>query len=96
MTLIDKLTKCLDNDEYVIGVLFDFSKAFDTVYHAILLQKLSAYGVRGNALLWFEIYLKDRRQFVAYNGVSSDIKILQCGVPQGSILGPLLFLFFIF
>ena len=88
MTLMDKLTKYLDYDEYVIGFFLDFSKDFDTVDHAILLQKLSAYGVRGNGLSWFESYLKDRRQFVTYNGVSSDI----CGVPQGSILGALLFL----
>ena len=89
MTLMDKLTKCLDNDEYIIGVFLDFSKAVD---HVILLKKLSVYGVRGNALSWFESYLKNRRQFVIYNGVLSDTKILQCGVPQGSILGPLLFL----
>ena len=95
MTLMDKLTKCLDNDEYIIGVFLDFSKAFDTVDHVILLQKLSVYGVRGNALSWFESYLKNRQQFVTYNGVLSDTKILQCGVPQGSILGPLLFLIYI-
>ena len=87
-----KLTKCLDDDEYVIGVFLDFSKAFDTVDHTILLQKLSVYGIRGNALSWFESYLKDRRQFVIYNGVLSETKILQCEVPQGSIFGPLLFL----
>ena len=57
--------------------------------HVILLKKLSVYGVRGNALSWFESYLKNRRQFLTYNGVSSDTKILQCGVPQGSIIGPL-------
>ena len=95
MTLMDKLTKCLDNDEYIIGVFLDISKAFDTVDHVILLQKLSVYGVRGNALSLFESYLKNRRQFVTYNGVLSDTKILQCGVPQGSILGPLLFLIYI-
>ena len=95
MTLMDKLTKCLDNDEYVIGVFLDFSKAFDTLDHTILLQKLSVYGIRGNALSWFESYLKDRRQFVTYNGVWSETKILQCGVPQSSILGPLLFLIYI-
>ena len=76
MTLMDKLTKCLDNDEYIIGVFLGFSKAFYTVDHVILLQKLSVYGVRGNALSWFESYLKNRWQFVTYNGVSSDTKIL--------------------
>ena len=95
MTLMNKLTKCLDNDEYIIGVFLDFSKAFDIVNHVILLQKLSVYGVKGNALSWLESYLKNRRQFLTYNGVSSDTKILHCGVPQGSILGPLLFLFYI-
>ena len=94
MTLMDKLTKCLDNDEYVIWVFLDFSKTFDTVDHTIVLQKLSAYGIRGNALSWFESYLKDRRQFVTYNSVLSETKISQCGVPQGSILGPLLFLIY--
>ena len=52
MTLMDKLTKCLDNDEYVIGVFLDFSKAFDTVDHTILLQKISVYGIRGNGYTW--------------------------------------------
>ena len=63
--------------------------------HVILLKKLSAYGVRGNALSWFESYLENRPQFLTYNGVSSDTKLLQCGVPQGSILGPPLFLIYI-
>ena len=96
MTLMDKFTKCLDNDEYMIGVFLDFSKAFDTVDHVILLEKLSVYGDRGIAFPWFESYLKNRRQFVTYNGVLSDSKVLQCGVPQGPILGPLLFFLFIY
>ena len=81
--------------EHVIGIFLDFSKAFDTVDHSILLRKLSHYGIRGNALDWFENYLSGRTQYVTYNGVSSQYKSISCGVPQGSILGPLLFLVYI-
>ena len=73
----------------------DFSKAFDTVDHNILLQKLSLYGIRGTALDWFQSYFTNRYQFVTYNGESSERKKVKCGVPQGSILGPLLFLIYI-
>ena len=73
----------------------DFSKAFDTVDHAILLQKMCHYETRGNALNWFTSYLSNRRQYVTYNGVVSAMKVINCGVPQGSILRPLLFLIYI-
>ena len=72
--------------------ILNFSKAFDTVNHCILLDKLFHYGVRGNALDWFESYLSNRCQYVTYNGVKSSIKDVSCGEPQGSILGPLSFL----
>ena len=88
------LTELLKNGEFVIGVFLDFSKAFDTVDHAILLSKLSHYGIRGSALQWFENYLSNQKQYVTYYGVSSPVNNITCGVPKGSILGPLLFLLY--
>ena len=92
---MDNLINCLDNGEYVIGIFLDFSKAFDTVDHNILLQKLFSYGIRGSALNWFQSYLTNRYQFVTHNGVSSEKKEVKDGVTQGSILRPLLFLIYI-
>ena len=70
-------------------------KAFDTVNHNILLQKLEHYGIRDNVLLWFKSYLTDRMQYVSVNGSDSETKSFTCGVPQGSVLGPILFLLYI-
>ena len=75
------------------AIFLDLAKAFDTVSHDILLQKLEAYGIRGNSLKLFESYLKDRYQFVKLNNEKSEVSLIEFGVPQGSILGPLLFLF---
>ena len=95
ITLVDKIIKNLENDEYSIGIFLDFSKAFDTVDHGILLNKLEFYGIRGTPLSWLHSYLSNRKQFTTYNGFTSSIKEINCGVPQGSILGPLLFLLYI-
>ena len=95
LELIDKLTEAADNKLTSIGVFIDLAKAFDTVNHKILLCKLEHYGIRGIPLSWFHSYLTNRKQFVVINKFSSDCAQITCGVPQGSILGPILFLLYI-
>ena len=93
--ITEKIKESIDSGKFGCGIFIDLKKAFDTVNHKILLQKLEHYGVRGTILKWFESYLSDRKQYVFYNGVSSEMKTITCGVPQGSVLGPLLFLLYI-
>ena len=78
-----------------LSIFIDLKKAFDTVDHNILLKKMDHYGVRGPENSWFKNYLSDREQFVSINGTYSEIVKTLCGVPQGSVLGPLLFLIYI-
>ena len=93
--LIDKITSAMDKKEHVIGLFLDFAKAFDTVNHDILLIKLDHYGIRGIVVQWFQSYLYGRQQTVKFNGINYVLKNITCGVPQVSILGPLLFLIYI-
>ena len=89
-----RLTKAIDNGEFTVGVFLDLSKAFDTINHRILIHKLEHYGIRGVTKLWFQDYLTNRKQVVKYGQIRSKEMLIQTGVPQGSILGPILFLLY--
>ena len=95
ITLVDKITNSLDKGDIIISVFLDLKKTFDTVDHHILLKKLYAYGIRGNFIKWFESYLCDRSQYAVYNNQQSMTNPIKCGVPQGSILGSLLFIIYV-
>ena len=93
--LTEKLRSSLDCTHIVCGVFIDLEKAFDTVSHKILCDKLNNYGIRGKVNGLLESYLKNRKQYVSINGFHSITMPIKCGVPQGSSLGPLLFLIYI-
>ena len=92
--VVDKVVSAVERNESTLGIFLDISKAFDTIDHDIL-YKLEYYGFRGIVLDWFKSYLKNRKQFVRYQACDSEYKNIKCGVPQGSILGPLLFILYV-
>ena len=95
LSLTENIREALDNNNFACGIFIDLQKAFDTVDHSILLTKLHHYGIRGITNDWFKSYLSHRKQFVSINGFKSETQSMEFGVPQGSVLGPLLFLLYI-
>ena len=94
-SFVEKITSSLDKGEQTVGVFLDLKKAFDTVNFNILFEKLAHIGIRGNPLQLLKSYLTNRKQTVTISSFKSSFKDIVCGVPQGSILGPLLFIIYI-
>ena len=91
INITENIRSSLDKNEIIAGIFVDLQKAFDTVSHNILLNKLSHYGIRGQMLKWFRSYLHNRTQIVSVDGEVSDKGTSKHGVAQGFVLGPLLF-----
>ena len=94
VSITEKIREALDTGHFACGIFIDLQKAFDTVDHDILVSKLEYYGARGIAKSWFTSYLHNRKQFVTIKGFKSSLKTIKFGVPQGSVLGPLVFLIY--
>lgn len=95
LELIDRIVTQMDTNDIPISIFLDLSKAFDTIDHNILLNKLKYYGLRGSTLQLLKSYLQNRKQYIEIEDIKSDILSVTIGVPQGSILGPLLFVIYI-
>ena len=88
---MNQITEAFSQGKYTLGIFLDLSEAFDAVNHNILLEKLKAYGIQSENLKWFRSYLSNRKQFILFDDFKTEVKIVKCGVPQGSMLGSLLF-----
>ena len=95
INLVDNIYYSFNENKHTLGVFIDLSKAFDTVDHEILLKKLELYGVKGNVLNWFKNYLTNRKQYIEIESQKNDCVNIKFGDPQGSLLGPLLFLIYV-
>ena len=93
LELVNNIHEGFENSQCTVGVFIDLKKAFDIVNHEILLHKLNFYGIRGIPLTWLTSYLSHRQQYVMVHDHTSSYNSVVCGVPQGSVLGPLLFLY---
>ena len=95
LDLYENMVKAIEKHEKICAIFLDFDKAFDAVNHDILLRKLKDHGIRGESLEWFKSYQENKKQCVNINGNSSKCSDITRGLPQGSVLGPLLFLIYI-
>ena len=95
LDVTDHILKNANDGKATASIFLDLKKAFDTVSHEMLIKKLNSYGIRESALQWFKSYLNDRSQAVNVNSTLLDFKSINIGVPQGSIIGPLLFIIFV-
>ena len=94
--LVDQIYEAFEKNEYTLGVFIDLSKAFDTVDHSILLKKLELYGITNRNYAWIKSYLSNRLQYIQIDENSgTEYCVVKCGVPQGFILGPLLFFLYV-